>query len=303
MPLKVNLSPRLAAILQALFVAFLWSTSWVLIKIGLADIPPLTFAGLRYAIAAGVLMPFFLRGGGISSARTLKKHEWLLLAVLGVLFYPLAQGAQYISLDHLPAVTTNLLLGLSPVVIALLAAVLIREAPSWIQWLGVIVALLGSFVYFYPPQFPADAMIGVVAALVGIGANSLSTIISRKLNRQQNLSALTVTAISMGIGGPLLLVAGIVTQGLPAINITGWLIILWLALVNTAFAFTLYNHTLRILTAAESSVMTNTMMIQVPILAVIFLGESLSVQQVIGLVIVATGTFIVQVKSTKKTGG
>jgi len=41
-------SPRLRAILQALIVTFLWSTSWVLIKIGLEDIPAVTFAGLRY---------------------------------------------------------------------------------------------------------------------------------------------------------------------------------------------------------------------------------------------------------------
>jgi len=37
-------SPHLRAVLQALFVTFLWSTSWVLIKLGLKDIPPLTFA-------------------------------------------------------------------------------------------------------------------------------------------------------------------------------------------------------------------------------------------------------------------
>jgi len=36
--------------LQALFVTFLWSSSWVLIKFGLEEIPPLTFAGLRYGL-------------------------------------------------------------------------------------------------------------------------------------------------------------------------------------------------------------------------------------------------------------
>ena len=42
-----NLSPQFKAVLQALFVTFLWSTSWVFIKFGLVDIPALTFAGLR----------------------------------------------------------------------------------------------------------------------------------------------------------------------------------------------------------------------------------------------------------------
>src|SRR3990170_3529980 len=51
------------AVLQALLVTFLWSTSWVLIKIGLddLDLAPLSFAGLRYAVAAAVLLPFGIR--------------------------------------------------------------------------------------------------------------------------------------------------------------------------------------------------------------------------------------------------
>ena len=53
--------PHLAAVLQALFVTFLWSTSWVLIKIGLDDITALTFAGLRYFLAFLFLIPLTLR--------------------------------------------------------------------------------------------------------------------------------------------------------------------------------------------------------------------------------------------------
>lgn len=49
------------AVLLALFVTFLWSTSWVLIKLGLqASLPPVTFAGLRYTLAFLCLLPFVL---------------------------------------------------------------------------------------------------------------------------------------------------------------------------------------------------------------------------------------------------
>jgi drug/metabolite transporter (DMT)-like permease len=53
----MRISPRSRAILQALFVTFLWSTSWVLIKIALHAILPLTFAGLRHTIAFFILLP------------------------------------------------------------------------------------------------------------------------------------------------------------------------------------------------------------------------------------------------------
>ncbi len=55
------MSPHLTAVVQALFVAFLWATSWVLIKIGLGEIPALTFAGLRFTLAAMCLLPLALR--------------------------------------------------------------------------------------------------------------------------------------------------------------------------------------------------------------------------------------------------
>ena len=58
-----SVSNHTRAVLEALFVTFLWSSSYVFIKVGLADTPALTFAGLRYALAAVVLLPLFVRRG------------------------------------------------------------------------------------------------------------------------------------------------------------------------------------------------------------------------------------------------
>jgi drug/metabolite transporter (DMT)-like permease len=100
----------------------------------------------------------------------------------------------------------------------------------------------------------------------------------------------------MGIGSFLLLLAGFAMEGMPVINPKCWGIILWLALVNTAFAFTLWNHTLRTLTAMESSIINGTMMIWIPILAVLFLGEVITGKEIIGLVITGIGTLVVQLR-------
>jgi drug/metabolite transporter (DMT)-like permease len=80
------------------------------------------------------------------------------------------------------------------------------------------------------------------------------------------------------------------------LDLQGWGIILWLALVNTALAFTLWNQTLRTLTAMESSIINGTMMIWIPIFAVLFLGENLSSKELVGLVAAGVGTLIVQLK-------
>src|SRR3970040_477008 len=116
---KTSQSSHLRAAALALFVTFLWSTSWVLIKIGLADIPALTFAGLRYFLAFLCLLPFGLRAGHLdpSALRHLTRRDWLLLFLLGLVFYSVTQGTQFLALAYLPAVTFSLLLNFSAVLV------------------------------------------------------------------------------------------------------------------------------------------------------------------------------------------
>jgi len=295
------LSPHLKAVLQALLVTFLWSTSWVLIKIGLVDIPALSFAGLRYALAFLCLLPFLFQRKAYRGLRRLPPRTWLKLVLLGILFYAITQGAQFVSLTYLPAITISLVLSFTTIFVGLLSAVLLAEKPTWLQWSGIGLGVAGALVYFYPLVIPHREWVGLIAALIGLAANVLSSILGRSLNRSVQLPALTVTIVSMGIGGLILLTAGLATQGLPRLSWQNWGIILWLAIVNSAFAFTLWNRTLQTLSAMESSIINNTMLFQIAILAWLFLDEQLTAQTVIGLLLAALGTLLVQVRGKKKS--
>lgn len=132
--------------------------------------------------------------------------------------------------------------------------------------------------------------------LIGVLANAVSAIIGRDINRKQNISPVVVTFISMGIGALILLIIGIALSGLPIISLKTWLFLIWLAVINTAFAFTLWNVTLRALTAMKSSIINGTMLIQIAVLAWYFLGENISFQAVTGMTIAAIGAVIVQIK-------
>jgi drug/metabolite transporter (DMT)-like permease len=287
-------SPRLSAILQACFVVFLWATSWVFIKIGLEDIPPLTFAGLRYALAFLCLAAVTAATGRLESLRKLSWKDWGRLATLGGVFYAATQGASFVALDFLPAVTVNLIWSFTSLVVALLGIFWLGENPGRLQWLGMGIAVGGACVYFLPVDIPAAQSAGVLAALVGLTANAVAAIMGRGVNRESRTSPLVVTVVSMGVGSLLLMGAGISLEGLPSLSARSWRIILWLAIVNTAFAFTLWNHTLRTLTAMESSIINGTMMIWIPILAVIFLGETITAKGILGLVAAGLGTLLVQ---------
>lgn len=287
-------SARQVAIAQALLVTFLWSTSWVLIKFGLGEIPALTFAGLRYTLAFGCLLPFALRPAHRAALTGLSRREWGNLALLGVLFYALTQGAQFLALSLLPAITTSLLLNFTTVIVALTGAAFLAEKPRRLQWVGIVLNLAGVLLYFFPVALPAGQWVGIAIALTGVLANALGALLGRQINRGHTLSPLLVTVVSMGIGGLLLLVAGVATQGLPTLSPAHWLTVGWLAVINTAYAFTLWNRTLRQLSAVESSMINSTMLIQITLLAWFILGERLTGQEMAGLALAALGVGLVQ---------
>ncbi|MBN1814303.1 MAG: EamA family transporter [Anaerolineae bacterium] len=292
-----NRSSHLGAALLALFVTFLWSTSFVLIKVGLADIPPFTFAGLRYILAFLCLLPFALRPRNREFIRGLSTHDWRRLVVLGLLYYAITQGSAFFGLKTLPSATISLLLNFTTIVVALLGVFWLAEYPTVFQWIGVFINVVGVIVYFYPESFPSDQIVGLVVVGVGVLANAGSLILGRRVNREGDIPPLIVTVTSMGVGAIVLLVTGLLTESFPRLDLAHWAIIGWLAVANTAFAFTLWNHTLRVLPAVESSIVNNTMLIQVAVLSWLFLGESLDWWQIVGMILAGLGTLTVQLRS------
>jgi drug/metabolite transporter (DMT)-like permease len=294
----LKLSQQAIAVLQAVFVTILWASSWVLIKLGLrASLPALTFAGLRYVLAFLCLLPFVLMNPANRAVlRRLTRKDWGQLALLGIVFYTLTQGSQFLSLAYLPAAMVSLLLNLTPLAAGLFGIFFLQEVPSRGQWVGIVLTVLGVALYFLPIDAKGLPVVGLVVALCGVLTNAASSLLGRQVNRVASHSPLIITFLSMGIGSALLLVLGIAIQGYARLDLQSWLLIAWLAVVNTAFAFTLWNHTLRTLSAVESSVINSLMMPQIALLAYLFLGETLTGKEIAGLVLVSLGVLIVQWK-------
>jgi drug/metabolite transporter (DMT)-like permease len=282
------------AVLQALLVTLLWSTSWVLIKIGLNNIPALTFAGLRYALAFVFLLPFLFARKRRAELSRLTRRDWWMLILLGLVYYTITQGAQFLGLSYLPANTLSLILALSGITIAFSGWLFLGEKLSWLQWMGVIVSIAGAVVYFGNIQIFSP--VGLVIGGLGLLANTGAATLGRAVNRSAKISHILVTIVSMGVGSFVLLAVSALSGPLPALSAGDVFLITWLAAVNTALAFSLWNLTLQTLSAAQSGVINNTMLIQIAVLAWIFLGERLSLLQMAGLLVVAIGSLLVQVQ-------
>jgi drug/metabolite transporter (DMT)-like permease len=292
-------SSKVKSLLQAILVVSIWATSWVMIKIGLEDIPPFTFAGLRYFLAFLVLLPLAFRKTNRMEIRNLKRADWANLVMLGLFYYTINQGAIYAALAHLPAVSVSLVLSFTSIFTAWIAGRSLGEKLTTLQWLGLALNLLGAFLYFYPVQIPTNQIIGLIFAFAAMIGNSFGTVLGRKANLSDQVSPLTITIISMGVGSVALLGWGLGTEPWPQFTRESLIFLLVMVLVNTAFAFYLWNKALKGLQATEASIINNTIIIQIALLAWVFLGEKLTGLDIAGISLAFIGALIIQMPNRR----
>jgi drug/metabolite transporter (DMT)-like permease len=281
------------ALLLALFVTVLWASSWVLIRWGLEDegLSPITFAGIRYVIAAGLLAGVAIATPSARSAIAgMGRRSWVALSLLGLVFVALAQGAQFVAIDSQPAATTSLVLSLTPLLVAGASTLILGERPTGLQVGGTALIIVGAIAYFSGDL--GFTGVGMLAALVGLLANAAGALMGRAVNRDRLLPPLVVTVVSMSAGAIALILGGVAVEGWPELSGRAWLIVTWLAVVNTALAFTLWNRSLQHLSATESAAVNNTMLIQIGLLAWVLLDEVPGALDVFGMLAVSAGVYL-----------
>ncbi|MHA2021100.1 MAG: DMT family transporter, partial [Candidatus Thorarchaeota archaeon] len=135
---------------------------------------------------------------------------------------------------------------------------------------------------------------------IGVIANAFSSIMGRSINKERDTPPIVVTGVSMAIGAGVLLVAGLALEGLSVVTPIALLYIIWLSIVNTAFAFTLWNKAMQTLRAVDITVINSTMLPQIVILSIVFLGEVLDPLDWIGLIILALSVTLIQILQARR---
>jgi drug/metabolite transporter (DMT)-like permease len=197
-------------------------------------------------------------------------------------------------------VTVSFLLNFTPIIVLLLSIVFLRAFPVLLQVGGMALSLVGAYLFFLAPLSGMD-LVGVAWTLLSGVGWAVYMISVGELARGGRLSTFTTTALSMFFGAVPLLVSAFLVEGLPAVSFWELAVILWLSVVNTALAFSLWNHVLRRVRAFELSVLQNTMLIQTGILATIFLGETLTTAKIAAMILVFTGVLLVQTAKPRQS--
>ncbi len=287
---------RLFSFAEAMFVVLLWSASPPLVKLALENLSPLQLAGVRYFSASLVLLPFLLWNSR-QILRNLSASAWLRLAVMGILAYPIGNGLLFWGLETLPATTSSFLLSAIPIYTLVAGIFWLNERPNLLQGVGFGLALFGG-VIFFGTRIETAEILPVVASLLGGISLSIFGLIARDFVRKGEVNSTVLTAVPMFVGGGLLMLIAPVGEVPPLPEIG---IVAWLAIMNSALAYMLWNHALKRLQAFEISIVGNLMPIGTALLAPLMLGEEVSGRAWIGMAVALAGVMLVGIAGDRPT--
>jgi probable blue pigment (indigoidine) exporter len=278
----------LVALVEGVIVNLIWASSFIIVKIALTDLGPLTIGGLRYFIGFLCLLPFLRR-----RHFSLTRRQWLSMGLLGLSAYTIGNGAMFWALQFLPATTVAFLMGVITILVLMGGILWLKEIPNWLQTIGILITLGGMALFFSPGLKPGEPL-GLAILAIGLIGFALFGLLGRILARDRQVDTITQTAMPLAIGGGLLLAVAIPLEGLPSAPPGTWGLVLWLAAVNTALGYVLYNHALQSLSAFEMNVLLNLSPIWTALMGWLLLDETLTTLQVAGMVVVILGVILVQ---------
>ena len=223
------------------------------------------------------------------------------MILLGIgLFMYAAQGVHITALSLIPASDSGLVcMTFMPVAVAVLTSVLEKTPPGRMQLAGLAIILAGVYIYF-PHNIGGVRLAGVLLNMLSSFMWAVAVVLTHIAVSKMKMTSLKLTAVSMISGSSLLLLIALAHDRLfiPDAGQLAWLA--FLALVNTAFGFALFNHTMKSLGAFEIAAFQDSMVIQIGILSAIFLGETISPLMALGMLFVVFGVGVVQYFAPKR---
>ena len=273
-------------------LAVIWSSTWVTIKIGLEDCPPLLGAGIRFGVAGLLLL-------GVTAVRRRSlRTDPLLAATLALLPFAFAYGLVYWGEQYIPSGLAAVLFGIMPLYTALLGSVLLPDEPLRARLVvGILVAIGGlalAFAESADSGHPELALAGAAAlALSPIGA-ALGNI-SQKL-RAGGLDAVALNGWAMLGGGLVLLAVSGLGEDWSELALTPEALgsIAYLAVAGSAVTFVGLTVLLRHISAQAMSFLALLLPFGALVFGAVLYGEDITARALGGAALVGAGLLVAQ---------
>jgi drug/metabolite transporter (DMT)-like permease len=287
----------------AIIACLLWSSAFVGVKIGLKYHTPLQFAGLRFIFAGLILLPFIFNSKRFRKEVSENFGFVLLIAFLQVI---LQYSLFYMGINLLPASISAMIIGSSPLFIALVAHFSISgDRIDWSKSGSIILGIAGVAVISLRKQLPSGAEIlwvGVVLLILNNVVSGISNVVISK--KKHSISPLVLTSSTLLIGGLVLFLVSWPIEGLSDFSFPTeyYVALAWLSFLSAA-AVSIWNTLLRRPTIKVSELNIWKFLIPVSgaILSwVILPNESPDIVSVSGMILIGLSLVILNIGNKKK---
>ncbi len=281
--MSVSIS-RLSDVCLTALAPISWGTTYVVATEFLPPGHPLLVAALR-SLPIGLLLTIGLR-------KLPRGIWWLRMLVLGGLNIGVFQALLFVAAYRLPggvAATTG---AIQPLLVGLFAWAILSDRPSAFSVLAAIAGFIGVGLLVLGPSAQLDT-IGIITALAGAVTMGLGTVLVKRWHPP--VSLIVFTAWQLAIGGLMLLPIALVTEGpfttFSRTNLWGFI---YLGLVGTGLAYALWFRGIERLNPGAVSYLGLLSPVVATLIGYIFLQETLSIVQMVGVAVVLVSVFVGQ---------
>ena len=284
-------------------IYFVWGSTFLAIRIGVHEVPPLLFAAMRF-LAAGAVMFGWLKLRGVRSPTT---RQWVAASFLGGLIFVCDYGLLFWAEQRVPSGIAAVVLATIPVFIALCEIVMLRTQRLTVRLaVALLIGIAGVAVLvshsFNLGDAPIDAL-GAMALIVAAFSWSISTVLTKRLPLPE--SKPMSSAAQMLSGGIMLVFASAIAGDFrgfhpAAISRGAWFALAYLIVFGSIIGFTAYIWLLH----HESPTKVGTYAYVNPVVAVLvgyFLGgEALGPRTVLGTLCVLVSVVLITRTGARK---
>ena len=283
--------PYFLLILTTLF----WSGNFVLSRGMHADIPPFSLSFWRWAVALLILLSFGIRHLWVQRQIALKHFRFI--TIQGLLGVAAFNSLIYMAIQTTTAINAVLVNSCIPVLIAVFSWILYREMMSPRQWLGVLVSLCGvlliitrgEMAHLLAMRFNRGDLLVFAAALFWALYSANLKKYPQELHPFAYLSGIVISGLVRILPFYLMEVYSgkvIILNGAAVVTI------LYVAIFASILAFIFWNAAVRRIGANKAGPFIHLMPVFSTILAVFFLGETLHMYHLLGILLIFSGILL-----------
>jgi putative membrane protein PagO len=277
-----------------LLLCLIWGTTWLVIKIGLDDLPPFLAASLRFVIASSLL--FAVARLKRPSGGKRQKEPHLFYFALSFCWITIPYGLVYWGEQYVASGLSAILFATMPFYVALMGHfLLVKETLTPRRVLGLLVGFLGLLVIFFGTT--ASPSIGAARGVIALMLSPLAAAISNVWvkRRVATLHPISMNACMMGYGAVFLFVLSLTLERGSAVSLSGKAVfsLFYLAILGSALAFALYVQLLKSETALKMSLIVYITPVIALFVGWLFRGETVTPVVALGSALVLLGVYMV----------